>query len=379
MSAREILLEGSAPLVVKIGSSLLIGADGAPRVAWMKTLAASLARRPGPLLVVSSGAIALGRVALGISGRPASLAEAQACAAVGQIRLARVWAEVWLELGRGSAQALLTLGDLEDRSRYLNARDTLETLLARRVVPIINENDTVATEEIRFGDNDRLGARVAQLAGAELLLLLSDVHGLYDDDPRANPDARLLPEVRTIDKRIETLAGDTVRAGFGTGGMVSKLAAARIATDAGCPVLLTSGTGDDDPVARYLESGRGTWFHAAAKPLARRKQWLRGLQRHNGELMLDAGAVDALGRGASLLARGVTEVRGRFARGDLVRLTGPNGTVGQGLAGYSSDELSRVAGCHSDQFEALLGFAGRGAVVHRDDLILYAASSGSRA
>ncbi len=365
------LIGGQGPLVLKIGSSLLVGVDGSPRLDWMRHLVAALARRPGPVVLVSSGAIALGRRVLGLAGRPASLAEAQACAAVGQIRLAGLWSEVWAAEQRTAAQLLLTVGDLDDRRRYLNARNTLETLLAANVVPVVNENDTVATGEIRFGDNDRLSARVAQLAGAELLVLLSDVDGLFDADPKRNPEARLITEVKTVDARIEALAEGPDALGFGTGGMVSKLVAARMASSAGCPVLLTSGLGDAEPLARYLDSGRGTLFHASSRPLARRKQWLQSLQLSGGTLRLDAGAVAALQRGASLLARGVVAVDGVFGRGELVSIAGPGGVIGQGLSGYASDELERILGRHSADFEAVLGYAGRGPAVHRDDLVLF--------
>lgn len=368
-------MNGQGRLVVKIGSSLLVGDDGAPRVQWMQRLVETLARRPGPVLLVSSGAIALGRSMLGLVGRPASLAEAQACAAVGQIRLAGLWSEAWALHNRTAAQLLLTLGDLEDRGRYLNARNTVETLLQRGVVPVVNENDTVATAEIRFGDNDRLSARVAQLAGAELLVLLSDVDGLFDANPKHHPEARLIAEVETIDASIEALAEGPQALGFGTGGMLSKLAAARIATAAGCPVLLTSGIGQVEPLTRYRESGRGTLFHASARPLARRKQWLQSLQLSGGTLRLDAGAVAALRRGASLLARGLVAVEGSFGRGELVRLVGPDGAVGQGLSGYGSAELVQILGRHSEEFEAVLGYAGRGPAVHRDDLVLFSSQA----
>lgn len=367
---RRFLLEGAAPLVVKIGSSLLIGGDGNPRREWMAGLARQLAGRPGPIVIVSSGAIALGRSALGIDGRPASLAEAQAAAAVGQIRLAGTWAGVWAESGRDAAQLLLTLDDLEDRGRYLNARNTVETLLERGIVPVVNENDTVATGEIRFGDNDRLGARVALLAGAELLLLLSDVDGLFDADPRRNPDASLIGDVPVIDAGIEALAGNAETVGFGTGGMVSKIAAARIATAGGCPVLLANGS-RDMPIQAYCDTGTGTCFHASTRPLARRKQWLRSLQHSAGSLVLDDGAAAALARGASLLAGGIVEVRGDFRRGDLIELRGHEGTMGHGLCGYDAEETRRIIGRRSDEFEAILGYAGRGPVVHRDDLVLF--------
>ncbi|MGK7296179.1 MAG: glutamate 5-kinase, partial [Candidatus Wenzhouxiangella sp. M2_3B_020] len=243
--------------------------------------------------------------------------------------------------------------------------------LQHRAVPIVNENDTVATGEIRFGDNDRLAARVALLAGAELLLLLSDVDGLHEADPRRDPAAPLIREVARIDGGIEALAGGTEDTGFGTGGMVSKIAAARIATDGGCPVLLAGGAGDEEPVGRFCTSGRGTLFQASQKPLARRKQWLRSLQRHAGTLHVDAGAVAALRRGASLLSSGMVRIEGDFRRGDLVALDGPDGSIGQGLAGYDRDEAARIAGRPSSAYEELLGYSGRGPVVHRDDLVLF--------
>jgi len=375
---RDFLLDGSAPLVVKIGSSLLISEEGEPRRDWMSGLARQLAGRAGPVIIVSSGAIALGRSALGIQGRPASLSEAQAAAAVGQIRLARTWADVWAEVSadaptgkhRIAAQLLLTLDDLEDRGRYLNARNTVETLLDRGVVPVVNENDTVATGEIRFGDNDRLGARVALLAGAELLLLLSDVDGLFDADPRRNPDARLINQVPVIDAGIESLAGNAEATGFGTGGMASKITAARIATAGGCAVLLANGN-HDMPIQAYCDTGTGTCFHASNRPLARRKQWLRSLQHSAGSLVLDDGAVDALARGASLLAGGIVEVRGQFRRGDLIELRGRGTALGHGLCGYDAVETRQIIGRHSREFESILGYAGRGPVVHRDDLVLF--------
>lgn len=368
---KDVLLHGHGPLVIKIGSSILIDGAGGPRRAWMDSLVAVLARRPGPIVIVSSGAIGLGRRGIGLSGRPATLAEAQAAAAIGQIELARTWAEVGSKHGLTAAQVLLTLEDLENRGRYLNARNTFEILLERGMVPIVNENDTVATSEIRFGDNDRLAARTAQLVGAELLVLLSDVDGLYDADPSSNPRAERIAEVEAIDASIENLAGAASSTGFGTGGMVSKIAAARIATRAGCPVLLCSGLGDDDPFEPVNNGTAGTWFHAVDRPLMQRKQWLRGLQLHDGAVMIDAGAADALQQGASLLARGVMGVSGHFGRGAPIRIQGPDGPIGQGLSGYSAEEIESIRGKHSDDIEDILGHAGRGAVVHRDDLVLY--------
>ena len=367
---RATINTGLQPLVIKIGSSLLIE-DGQPRIEWMRQLAAKLNARPGPVLLVSSGAIALGRTALGLERRPQTLAEAQAAAAVGQIRLAQLWTEIWADQQRTTAQVLLTLGDLEDRGRYLNARNTIETLLKQNIIPVINENDTVATGEIRFGDNDRLAARVAQLTRAELLVLLSDVDGLFDANPERSSNAHLITEVADIDTSIEALADDVQATAFGTGGMVSKLAAARIATAAGCPVLLTNGSGEAEPFSRYFESGRGTRFLAAEKPLMLRKQWLRSLQKQAGVLHLDAGACVALKKGGSLLAAGLEKVDGNFERGALVGLHGPKGRIGQGLCGYASNEARKLIGLRSDQYRNVLGYGGRGAIVHRDDLVLF--------
>jgi len=365
----ESLITGAGTLVVKIGSSLLIDDQGALRREWMNTLVGRLSQRKGPMLIVSSGAIALGRQAFGLESRPTILAQAQAAAAVGQIDLAAAWSESWRAHDRVAAQILLTLGDLEQRRRYLNARATLETLIERRIVPVVNENDTVATEEIRFGDNDRLAARVAQLVGADGLLLLSDVDGLYDADPASNPDAQPIADVKVIDSHIESIAGDAGSRGVGTGGMASKVAAARIATSAGVPVWLTSGL-SNDPFGDLLTGSRRTHFHASAQPLAQRKQWLSGLQHANGTLHIDAGAERALRDGGSLLAVGITSVEGEFDRGGLVRLVGEDGEVARGLCSYNSQQVLAIAGCQSDQISKMLGQASRGAVIHRDDIVL---------
>ncbi|MEE4639586.1 MAG: glutamate 5-kinase [Wenzhouxiangella sp.] len=364
------LLQTAPLVVVKIGSSLLVDPAGKLRRVWMERLAERLHGLSGAVVLVSSGAIAMGRGAIGLDRRPRSLAEAQAAAAVGQIHLAGAWAEAWLRQDRFAAQVLLTLGDLEQRPRYLNARATLETLIERTVVPVVNENDTVATEEIRFGDNDRLAARVAQLIGARVLLLLSDVDGLYTADPAADPSARRIATVDALTPEIEALAGEVAAAGLGTGGMKSKLAAARIATDAGVHVVLASGQ-NPDPVGALLSGGPATVFRAGAKPLVARKRWLRGLQNPLGELRLDSGALRAVRDGASLLAVGVVAVRGDFRRGDLVSLAGPDGPCGQGLCAYDSAEASRIAGLSSERIAEVLAEAGRGPMVHRDDLVLF--------
>ncbi len=370
-SASAASLLAASPLsVVKIGSSLLVGRDGRLRRGWMARLAGRLNQLPGAVVLVSSGAIAMGRGAIGLERRPRSLAEAQAAAAVGQIHLAGAWTQAWAKQKRSAAQILLTLGDLEQRPRYLNARATLEMLIERAVVPVVNENDTVATEEIRFGDNDRLAARVAQLVGARLLVLLSDVDGLYSADPAVDPEARHIPLVDRLTPEIQALAGAAGAAGLGTGGMRSKLDAARIATDAGAEVVLTSGLAQD-PIGDLLDGGPATVFRAGIKPLAARKRWLRGLQEPRGELRLDAGAVAAVKGGASLLAVGVREVRGAFGRGDLVRLVGPDGVCGQGLCAYESNEAGRITGLASERIADVLAEAGRGPMVHRDDLVLF--------
>ncbi len=367
---RAELARGRELLVVKVGSSLLIDADGALRTAWLGRLVERLVERGGPAVVVSSGAIALGRSAIGLTGRPRLLAQAQAAAAAGQIHLARAWAEAFARQGATAAQVLLSPDDLEQRPRYLNARATMETLIERGIVPVVNENDTVATDEIRFGDNDRLAARVAQLLGARLLVLLSDVDGLYSADPASDPDARPVDRVEAIDARIMALAGAPRADGVGTGGMVSKLAAARIATEAGSHVLLGSGLGED-PLGELIDGARATLFPAISQPMAARKQWLKTLQQPAGDLRIDAGALAALESGASLLAVGMSEVSGSFRRGDLVRLNGPNGPCGQGLSAYTAEQAKRIVGLPSERIAEALGEAGRGPIIHRDDLVLY--------
>ena len=367
---RSGLLEGRDLLVVKVGSSLLIDDAGQQRIDWIEKLVGRLVARGGPVVVVSSGAIALGRDALGLSGRPRLLAQAQAAAAVGQIHLARTWAEAFAHHGGKAAQVLLSVGDLEDRPRYLNARATMEMLLQYGIVPVVNENDTVATEEIRFGDNDCLAARVAQALGASTLLLLSDVDGLYTSDPLTDPDARHIGRVESIDSEVEALAGQPRFDGVGTGGMASKLRAARIATEAGIHVLLGSGL-SEDPFNDLAEGMPATLFRARSRPMAARKQWLKSLQQPTGELAIDAGALAALQSGSSLLAVGVQAVRGEFQRGDLVRLVGPQGPCGQGLCAYRSEQADKIVGLSSDQIADILEEAGRGPMIHRDDLVLY--------
>ncbi|MGB3739058.1 MAG: glutamate 5-kinase [Pontixanthobacter sp.] len=359
-------------LVVKIGSSLLVGGDGTIRDAWLDTLVEDIVnlRRSGQRIVlVSSGAIALGALRMGIPRQHiVSLADAQAAASVGQIALAGLWSRLLSDWNAIAAQILLTLSDLEDRRRYLNASATLARLLDAGVVPVINENDSVATEEIRFGDNDRLAARVAQAAGAQAVILLSDVDGLMDRDPR-DPDARLVPVVRGIDDRIRAMAKGPQNDGVGTGGMVSKLQAAEIAERAGIALAIVNGT-RAHPLSRALAEGRGTLFVPTRRDAAR-KGWIGGRTASRGTLRVDAGCAAALRDGASLLAVGITECIGIFARGDLVAVIASDGTfIAQGLIEYDADACRSLLGQPQSVQSAILGHAPRSAVIHRDQLVL---------
>ena len=358
-------------LVVKVGSSLLVGRDGLRRQ-WIEGLVAEIAAaraRGQDVIVVSSGAIALGAATLGLEkGGRGSLADAQAAAAVGQIALSGLWAELLGRHGLTAAQLLLTLEDLEDRRRYLNATATLTRLLDAGAVPVINENDSVATQEIRFGDNDRLAARVAQAARADAVLLLSDVDGLYDRNPK-DPAARLLPEVRGVTAEIHAMASGDSGSGLGSGGMTSKLQAAEIAELAGISLTIANGL-HDAPIARATDEGIGTLFIPRRKAGAR-KAWLGGRLRLRGALTVDAGAAGALGKGSSLLAKGVTAVEGVFQRGDAIAIRDEQGrTLAHGLSEYDAIECSRLIGTHSSEQEAILGYSPRSAVVHRDQLVL---------
>jgi glutamate 5-kinase len=359
-------------LVVKIGSSLLVEAGSdALRTEWLASLASDIARikaRGTDVIVVSSGSIALGRAALSLGAGALSLDEAQAAAAVGQIRLARAWEEALAPHGTTTAQILLTLDDSGDRRRYLNTRATLAALLGRGAVPIVNENDTIATDEIRYGDNDRLAAQVAVMAGADICVLLSDVDGLYTKNPRAEAGAAHLPLVEAITPEIEAMAGDA-GSGLSKGGMKTKVMAARTATAAGCAMAITEG-GRMAPLKALEDGARATWFVAKLDPQAARKAWISAM-KPRGSLRLDAGAVAALGRGKSLLPAGVTDVTGTFQRGDPVTLQGPDGAaLGLGLSRYTATEARAIAGHRSDEIEAILGYPGRAALVHRDDMAL---------
>lgn len=359
-------------LVVKVGSSLLIGKDGRVHRGWLEGLAENIATLQSgkhEVLIVSSGAIAIGSNILGINKKRARLEDLQAAAAAGQVQLVHAYQEALGLYDITAAQILLTLEDTENRRRFLNARGTLEKLLERGVVPIINENDTVATEEIRYGDNDRLAARVAQLVMADALILLSDVDGLYTTDP-GDAAAEHIPVVRKITDEILMMAGET-RSAIGSGGMATKVQAARIATHAGCSTVIASGT-IERPLESLASGGTCTVFRAEGTPAAARKQWLAGMLEVRGELRLDDGAVLALQDGRSLLPVGVVEVIGNFRRGDAVTLVDSSGNeVGRGLAEYSNDEAERLAGCRSEHIEERLGYRGRSVMVHRDELVLF--------
>jgi glutamate 5-kinase len=363
----------TAPLLVlKVGSALLVGRDGAPRRAWLTALAGEIAKaraRGQAVIVVSSGAIALGAAKLDLPrGGRASLADAQAAAAVGQIALGGLWAELLGAEGLIAAQLLVTLEDLEDRRRYLNAAATIGRLLKAGAVPVINENDSVATAEIRFGDNDRLAARVAQAARADAVVLLSDIDGLYDRDPR-DPAAQLLPLVHGVTDAIHAMASDASGSGMGSGGMRSKLQAAEIAERAGIALAIINGT-HERPLDRALSADCGTLFIPQRKDGAR-KAWLGGRQRLAGALVVDPGCAQALRRGGSLLATGIVAVEGAFERGDPIAVRDGQGRlVAQGLAEYEAAEVEKLRGRRSEEHEALLGYAPRSAVIHRDQLVL---------
>lgn len=360
-------------LVIKVGSSLLIGSDGHAHRGWLKGLADDIASLQGndhQVLIVSSGAIAIGSTVLGINKRRAKLEDLQAAAAAGQVRLMHAYQDALAAHDLVAAQILLTTEDTENRRRFLNARGTLARLLEQSVVPIINENDTIATEEIRYGDNDRLAARVAQLVMADALILLSDVDGFYTADPGKDESAEHVPEVRKITDELQRMAGET-RSEIGSGGMATKVQAARIATRAGCSTVIASGA-IDRPLTALAAGGKCTIFRAEGTPAAARKQWLAGVLEVRGELRLDDGAVSALNTGNSLLPVGVVDVVGNFRRGDVVTLVDSAGTeLGRGLAEYSNVEAERLTGCHSEQIEERLGYRGRSVMVHRDELVLF--------
>src|SRR5580692_7751072 len=366
-------LTAARRVVVKVGSALLVDAkSGRLNRSWLKTLIDDLLRlhrRGQQVILVSSGAIALGRRHLGLPLGALRLEESQAAAAVGQIRLAHAYKEL-LEAGDVTvAQVLLTLEDSEQRTRYLNARATLDALLALKAIPVINDNDAVATAEIRYGDNDRLAARVAQMASADCLVLLSDIDGLYTADPHRDPRAQFIERVMRVTPEIEAMAGRS-NSEVGSGGMVTKIAAARIAVNAGCHMCIASGH-RRHPLRRLESGARCTWFMPASTPLAARKQWIAGTLRPAGAIHIDAGALRALESGKSLLAAGVTGAVGRFESGDTVSVLLADGTeVARGIAAYSDGDAARIMGRKSSEIAALLGFRGREELIHRDDLVI---------
>jgi glutamate 5-kinase len=375
-------LENFRRIVVKVGSSLLVDSEaGEVHASWLAALAADIARLHGEgceVLVVSSGSIALGRSRLKLPRGPLKLEESQAAAAVGQIALARIWSEVLDAHGIDAGQILVTLQDTEERRRYLNARSTIGKLLEWRAVPVINENDTVATAEIRYGDNDRLAARVATMASADLLILLSDIDGLYTAPPAQNPDARLIPVVETITADIEAMAG-TAASELSRGGMRTKIEAAKIATTGGTHMLIASGK-IEHPLQAIADGGRCTWFLTPANPVTARKRWIAGSLEPKGTLTIDAGAVAALRAGKSLLPAGVIRVDGQFARGDAVLVRGPDlHEIGRGLIAYDTDDADRIKGRSSPDVASILGISGRAEMIHRDDLVIGPAGAGPAA
>ncbi len=359
-------------IVVKVGSSLLVDVEGGQlKRSWLSSLVSDLARLHAngqDVLVVSSGAIALGRRVLQLSG-PLKLEDSQAAAAVGQIALARTWAEMLGDRAMTAGQILLTVGDTEERRRYLNARSTIARLLEWRAVPVINENDTVATSEIRYGDNDRLAARVATMVSADLLILLSDVDGLYDHPPGEYANAQRIPVVRRITPEIEAMAGDAA-SHLSRGGMRTKIEAGKIATTAGTHMIIAPGN-VDHPLTAIANGGPATWFLSSANPVTARKKWIAGAIEPKGTLHIDAGALAALLRGKSLLPAGVTRIEGVFSRGDAVVVRGPDGAeIGRGLVACDVEDAARIRGRSSNEITTILGFAGRTAMIHRDDLVL---------
>lgn len=360
-------------VVVKVGSALLVDArTGRLNRAWLESLVEDLLRlrrRGQQLILVSSGAIALGRRHLGLPAGALRLEESQAAAAVGQIRLAHAYKELLEAHDVTVAQVLLTLEDSERRNRYLNARATLESLLALGAIPVINENDTVATAEIRYGDNDRLAARVAQMTSADCLVLLSDVDGLYTADPNRDGEARFIEQVTLITPEIEAMAGGSA-SNMGSGGMATKIAAARIAVGAGCHLCVAAG-GHRHPLKRIEGGARCTWFLPASTPVAARKQWIAGTLRPAGAVHIDAGATRALRSGKSLLPAGVTGTLGRFDRGDTVSVNDAAGReLARGIIGYSDADTARIIGRRSSEIATILGYRGREELIHRDDLVM---------
>jgi len=365
-------------IVIKVGSSLLVGKDGL-KAGWLDRLVEDIAQLHGKgtdILVVSSGAIALGRKVLGLKPGALPLEAAQAAAAIGQIALARSWNEALGRHGITAGQLLLTYGDTEERRRYLNARATVETLLGYRAVPVINENDTVTTDEIRFGDNDRLAARVGTMASADLVILLSDIDGLFTAPPQKDPDAQLIPVVPRISAEIEAMAGDAASE-LSRGGMRTKIEAAKIATAGGAHLMIANGT-RDHPLRSVREGGPATWFLSASTPVTARKRWIGGTLEPRGTLIVDDGAAKALLEGRSLLPAGVRRIEGNFARGDAVIVRSlAGGELARGLAAFDAADAIRVQGRQTRDIAALVGYEGRAEMIHRDNLVLTAEGGGA--
>ncbi|UWU13932.1 glutamate 5-kinase [Rhizobium sullae] len=359
-------------IVIKIGSALLVDRKAGLKNAWLDAMCADIAAlkaRGADVLVVSSGAIALGRSVLDLPSGALKLEESQAAAAVGQISLARAWSESLSRDEIVAGQILLTLGDTEERRRYLNARATINQLLKIGAVPIINENDTVATSEIRYGDNDRLAARVATMTGADLLILLSDIDGLYTAPPHLDPDAEFLETIAEITPEIEAMAGGAASE-LSRGGMRTKIDAGKIATTSGCAMIIASGK-TDSPLSAISNGARSSWFAPSGTPVTARKTWIAGQLQPAGELHVDDGAVTALGAGKSLLPAGVRKVIGLFSRGDTVAIIGPSGReIARGLVSYDAEDARQIVGRKSAEIEAILGYPGRTAMIHRDDMVM---------
>jgi len=368
-------LEKYRRIVIKIGSALLVDRRTGLKAAWLDALCADIAalRSKGvEVLVVSSGAIALGRSVLDLPSGVLKLEESQAAAAIGQIALARAWSESLSTHAIVAGQILLTLGDTEERRRYLNARATINQLLKLGAVPIINENDTVATTEIRYGDNDRLAARVATMTGTDLLILLSDIDGLYTAPPHLDPDAQFLDTIAQITPAIEAMAGGAASE-LSRGGMRTKIDAGKIATGAGCAMIIASGK-PDHPLSAIENGARSSWFAPSGSPVTARKTWIAGQLLPAGSLTIDAGAENALRSGKSLLPAGVRQVTGSFSRGDTIAIIGTEGReIARGLVGYDADDARQITGRKSAEIAAILGYAGRAAMVHRDDMVMTAA------
>lgn len=372
------ILSKAKRVVIKLGSALVVDEEGkadAARVQAISRDVINLLDEGKEVAIVCSGAVVLGRDALGLGSKTLKLEEKQASAAAGQLRLMRTWEDAFLVHNIPVAQALLTIHDTEVRRRWLNARATLNTLLASGAVPIINENDTVATDGIRYGDNDRLAARVAQMISADVLILLSDIDGLYTADPRSNPDAKHIPVVSDLTDEIMAMGGDAnAEAGVGSGGMATKLIAAQIAMTAGCSTVITQGDPTVDthdlPISALKDGALATWFIPNVSPDTARKQWLMGALKPSGKINIDKGAAKAVLDGKNLLPVGIVSIEGYFDRGDCVEVVDPeNIIIARGLSAYSSEDAIKLIGCTTDQIEDIVGYKGRPALIHTEDMV----------